>query len=133
MKAMKLLLGVCAVSLVAAAAASAQSKDPPGVNPQHYQCYSVTEPKPSPARKVVLQDQFGAAETATARAVLLCNPVSKNKSEVRDKLTHLVCYEVRPRKFPARRVEVENQFGREALTVTAPRLLCVPSLKKPLG
>lgn len=121
---------VIVLGLGMVAPASAQDKNPPGVNPQHYQCYSVTEPKPSRPHEVVLRDQFGESETTTAKPVLLCNPVSKNKEEVRDKETHLVCYEIRPHKSVEKRVEVQNQFGMELLSVGTPRILCVPSLKR---
>jgi hypothetical protein len=107
----------------------AQGTNPPGVNSQHYQCYDVVKPKTVP-RKVMLQDQFGRTGAVLAQASFLCNPVAKNGGKVPDETTHLVCYTIRPGKFDAKRVQVQNQFGDEVLTIGAPRLLCLPSLKK---
>jgi hypothetical protein len=119
--------------MMAATGASAQTQNPPGVNPQHYECYNVDDPRPSPERKVVLQDQFGRSETVAGKPVLLCNPVSKNREPVKDRLTHLVCYEIRERRAAPKRVEAVNQFGIDTLSVDVPRMLCVPSLKRIVG
>jgi hypothetical protein len=120
------------VGLAMATSASAQNQNPPGVNPQHYECYGV-KPQASTVRKVVLQDQFGKWETVTATATALCTPVSKNGGTVQDERTHLVCYTIRPGKAVAKRVEVVNQFGTEVLAVGVARTLCLPSLKKVVG
>jgi hypothetical protein len=119
--------------MMAATGASAQTQNPPGVNPQHYECYNVDDPRPSPERKVALQDQFGRSEAVAGKPVLLCNPVSKNRELVKDKLTHLVCYEIREGRFAPKRVEAVNQFGIDTLSVDVPRMLCVPSLKRIVG
>ena len=121
------------IGLAMATSASAQGQNPAGVNPQHYECYNVVEARPSPPRKVVLQDQFGRWETVMAKAVMLCTPVSKNNGEIKDKETHLVCYSIRPGKSVSKRVEVINQFGNAALSVAVARVLCLPPLKKVLG
>lgn len=117
------------LSTLLLASASAQGPNPPGVNPQHYQCYNVTDPRPATPRTVLLQDQFGRVETATGKPVLVCNPVSKNKEQAKDTVTHLVCYEIRARRVPRRQVQIVNQFGIDTLPVDAPRMLCLPSTK----
>jgi hypothetical protein len=122
------VLAAC-LSIAVTAPASAQSPNPPGVNPQHYECYDVVESLQSATQPVVLQDQFGASETATAKPLFLCNPVSKNKGKVTDKLTHLVCYAIRAPRSTVRHVAIQNQFGVDTLGVSAARTLCVPSLK----
>jgi len=116
--------------MMVATGASAQTQNPPGVNPQHYQCYNVADPRPSPDRKAVLQDQFSRSETVVGNPVLLCNPVSKNRESISDRVTHLVCYEIREARSAPKRVEAVNQFGIDTLSVDVPRMLCVPSLKR---
>ncbi|HXM37758.1 MAG TPA: hypothetical protein VN908_03750 [Gemmatimonadales bacterium] len=116
--------------MILVTSASAQNPNPPGVNPQHYQCYNVADPRPATPRTVVLQDQFGRTETATGKPVLVCNPVSKNREQVRDTVTHLVCYEIRARRVPRHQVQVVNQFGIDTLPVDAARVLCLPSTKR---
>ena len=83
--------------------------------------------------KVQLRDQFGPSETVTARPLYLCNPVSKNKDEITDTLTHLVCYAIRAPRSALKRVAIVNQFGVDTLAVGPPRTLCVPSLKSLRG
>jgi hypothetical protein len=122
-----------ALGVTTVAPAVAQDKNPPGLNPEHFQCYDIVEAKASPKRQVQLQDQFGETRTVTAKAVLLCNPVSKNGEEIHDKRTHLVCYQMRPGKPVGKRVEVQNQFGTEPISVKSSRILCVPSLKRVPG
>lgn len=109
--------------------ASAQTRNPRGVNPQHYECYDVVESVSVPAHKVRLQDQFAASTTVTAKPLFLCNPVSKNKDEITDTLTHLVCYAIRAPRSALKRVAIVNQFGVDTLSVSLARTLCVPSLK----
>ena len=121
------------LGLMIVTGASAQGPNPPGVNPQHFECYDVVESVSSPANKVALRDQFGASETVTAKPMFLCNPVSKNGGKVTDKVTHLVCYAIRAPKSTVRRVSIVNQFGVDTLGVSAARTLCVPSLKSILG
>jgi hypothetical protein len=116
------------LGLILVTNAAAQGPNPPGINPQHFQCYNVTDPRPATPRSVLLQDQFGRSETVTGKPVLVCNPVSKNRGQVKDTVTHLVCYEIR-RKAPRHYVQVVNQFGIDTLAVDAPRLLCLPSTK----
>lgn len=113
--------------------ACAQAPNPPGVNPQHFECYDVVESVPSPGRPVVLRDQFGLLETVTAKPVLLCNPVAKNKDRITDRVTHLVCYAIRAPRSAVKRVAIVNQLGIDTLAVSAPGMLCVPSLKTPMG
>jgi hypothetical protein len=113
--------------------ASAQGPNPPGVNPQHYECYDVVESTTLPANNVALRDQFGTSETVTAKPVFLCNPVSKNGSKVTDRTTHLVCYAIRAPRSTVRHVSIVNQFGVDTLGVSTARTLCVPSLKTLFG
>lgn len=121
-------IAIC-LSLTIVTAASAQAPNPPGVNPQHYECYDVVESVQLPTQAVVLRDQFGASETVTAKPLFLCNPVSKNGGKVTDRVTHLVCYAIRAPRSTVKRVAIQNQFGVDTLGVSAARTLCVPSLK----
>src|SRR5262249_12990009 len=110
----------CGVSTLA----HAQSPNPAGVNPTHYQCYRVSEPEPSKPRELTLHDQFGAPKVKVVKPVFLCVPVEKNGVPPRDRRTHLVCYEEEGGKAVEKRVSVTNQFGKEILTVGDPVLLC---------
>jgi hypothetical protein len=120
---------VLVIGAMIVANAAAQEK----INPQHYQCYGVVDPKPFKSQQVQLQDQFGASRLVAVKPLFLCNPVSKNKEPIADKLTHLVCYQIVKGQPARKRVEVSNQFGPESLSVNTPQLLCVPSVKKVLG
>ncbi len=109
--------------------ANAQGKDPPGVNPAHYQCYRVALQGTFKPITVTLKDQFGAAKVTVLKPVMLCAPTSKNEAAVKEPRTHLVCYEEEGGKAVDKLVSVTNQFGTEKLTVGGPTMLCVPSLK----
>jgi hypothetical protein len=77
-------------------------------------------------------------------------PVGKFPEDLRNPIDHLVCYQIDERDGrdgkdiedrdedvldwrdggkERRKVSVENQFGKQPLTVQKPRLLCVPSIK----
>src|SRR5262249_17053402 len=56
----------------------AQNKNPPGVNPTHYQCYRVSEVEPFKPREVKLRDQFGTSTTKVSKTSFLCAPIDKN-------------------------------------------------------
>lgn len=118
-----------AMALVMSAPTQAQSKDPPGVNPTHYQCYRISASEPFKPQDVKLADQFGSSGAKVLKPSILCTPVSKNGAAVKDKKTHLVCYEDEGPKAVDKKVVVTNQFGAETLTVGGPWTLCVPSLK----
>jgi len=119
---------VTQVSAQVSAQDSAREQNPPGVNPQHYQCYNAVA-RAVKQRRVELQDQFGHSVKVVGNPVLLCNPVSKNRQESRDTTTHLVCYNLVAQQTPRRMVTVLNQFGVDTLRVDVARLLCVPSIK----
>lgn len=110
--------------------AQAQGKDPPGVNPTHFQCYRVSQQKPIRAEAKVV-DQFGGASYKLGKALFLCAPASKNGEPVKDKETHLTCYSI-PAKNAAKKVVVRHQFGEQLLKVGGSVTLCLPSLKKVL-
>lgn len=66
-----------------AASAQAEGKDPPGVNPIHYQCYKVEAPT-KPITVNTLRDQFGAAEKiAVTTPMYLCVPTARTVSSRR--------------------------------------------------
>jgi hypothetical protein len=124
-----------ALAVASGAISATQAKEgvnPPGVNPNHYRCYKVSEERPFATREVTLKDQFDSGAAKVLRAVLLCAPVQKNRLTPRDTRTHLVCYDTDGGQAPGRRVSVDNQFGPAVLKVDSPTLLCVPSLKRVL-
>ena|SRR3989304_891730 len=118
------------VALALAAHAPAYAKDPPGVNPTHYQCYRVKQIKRFKPVAVKLADQFGVAGVKVIQPVYLCAPTDKNGEGLKDKDTHLLCYQDAGVKAPNKKVRIINQFGEQDLAVTTPIVLCVPSLKK---
>ena len=120
-----------AVGIAALAPAQVQAKDPPGVNPTHFQCYRVSEAKRLKPTAVKLKDQFGSSGPKLGRALFLCTPVSKNGEEVKDNTTHLTCYQI-PAKNAGKKVLVTHQLGEQVLAVGGSVVLCLPSLKKVL-
>jgi hypothetical protein len=108
-------------------------KNPPNVNPTHYQCYSVEAPTSEITLKLI-RDQFGVSEAVRlGPVVMLCAPATKNNLPPRDRITHYLCYEDKDAKPANRRAQVINQLTKETgidLAVQAPTMLCVPSLKR---
>jgi hypothetical protein len=121
-----------AFALGSGASAQTANLNPVGVDPEHYQCYSIVQPAPFQPRQVRLRDQFGFRTVTVFRPHTLCTPVSKNNALLADTKSHLVCYVVTASQPVNRRVEVTNQFGRLQFNVNTANLLCVPSLKRVL-
>jgi hypothetical protein len=107
------------------------------VDTQHYKCYSARESSTRPEEIVDLVDQFGLQRFGVRGAMLLCNPVTKQRvgkpAEVAPRPDeHLVCYSLRKiQPFVARRVFTLDQFISQSVRVKNPLLLCVPSEKLP--
>jgi hypothetical protein len=108
---------------------------PPGLN--HFTCYPVKvasgQYHPPP---VMLKDEFSQKPVSAQVSpvpVLLCLPTTKTVGtrvfKIINPAMHLLCFPVS--KTPIRpTIWDENQFGTAKLTVTATRLLCLPSTKK---
>lgn len=118
-----------AITIGFAAPVLAEVKNPPGVDPTHYQCYRVSEIKPLRPQPVRLTDQFTRSEARIARAVFVCAPVEKNGEPPKDKDTHLTCYTV-PARNAGKKVRMIHQLGEHDLAVGGSVFLCLPSLKK---
>lgn len=130
MKSNIVIVSAAAFSLIATATPSPAQKNPPGVNPTHYQCYRVTERDPAfKERAVKLRDQFGGSDAKVLKPIMLCAPTNKNDLAARDKITHYLCYEDEGPKAPEKVAEITNQFGKEVVVVNGPAMLCVPSRK----
>jgi hypothetical protein len=129
---MKAIIALAATATVLSFSAAQAQKDPPGVNPEHYSCYRVSPAKPFKAQKVTLSDQFGNSTAYVVQEALLCTPVSKNDSSIKDKVTHLLCYTLKADKSANKAVSITNQFGTFTMKVGLLTQLCVPSLKKVL-
>src|SRR5689334_19870354 len=81
----KLALTTVAAVAFGAAAHAQNGRNPPNVNPTHYQCYNVEAPSDSTALRS-LRDQFGIAENVKiAGPVMLCAPAGKNGVGPRDR------------------------------------------------
>ena len=126
-----------AITIASGPQALAQGKNPPGVNPTHFQCYEVADENSRDFEKrrdfkqkpVKLRDQFGASGKTIMKAAFLCAPVlQKDEARYQDQTTHLVCYVVEPSDLK-RKVRIQNQFGQEDLTLGSSKILCVPSRK----
>jgi len=129
MKTTTTLLGI-AIATGLAVPAQAQGRNPPGVNPTHYQCYKV-DPSATAPVTVSLKDQFGSfAGVRVLRPILLCAPTVKNGGPISDRTTHYLCYDDEGVRPPLKRALIANQFGRITVTVATPTMLCVPSLKR---
>ena len=132
--ALSIAVGASSFALAQGKKAVPKGKNPPGVNPTHFQCYGVTEDnrkdgfRDTPVRR---GDQFKQDwEQKVGKAVLLCNPIFvKDGVPYERTRTHLVCYEVEPLDVKGK-VGIRNQFGESDLTLGGgAKLLCVPSLK----
>ena len=128
------LASACIIGSGLALPAHAQNgRNPPNVNPTHYQCYSVEAPTSETTLKLI-RDQFGISEgVKLGRAVMLCAPAIKNNLPPRDRTTHYLCYEDKDAKPANRKVRIINQLTKETgieLAVQASTMLCVPSLKR---
>lgn len=126
-----MIIGILAAAAFAGATpAQAQGKNPPGVNPNHYQCYRITGSEGFKELAVKLDDQFQRSEAKVLKPVFLCTPVTKNHLQARDRTTHLLCYEEVGSKAADKKAIITNQFGKIVVAVGTPELLCVPSLKQ---
>ena len=126
------VLGAVAFTLTLGATAQAQTVNlnPTGLDPEHYQCYTIAQPTTFSPRNVTLRDQFGFRTVNVLRPALLCTPVSKNGALLADKVSHLVCYVIQNGQTANKRVEIRNQFGTAQFNVQTGNWLCVPSLKR---
>jgi hypothetical protein len=85
--------------------------------------------KPKPAKRdVTLVDQFGIIETKTKKPLFLCNPAAVDGSPIKNRLNHLECHAIKPRKVKVTATAV-NAFGTETVTTKKAVALCVPSGK----
>ena len=120
-----------AIAIGFAAPALAQGKNPPEVNPTHFQCYRVSQIKPIKPQTVKLRDQFTTGAAKLAQAMFVCAPVEKNGEPSKDRTTHLTCYTV-PAKNAGKKVRMTHQLGQHDLAVGGSVFVCLPSLKKVL-
>ena len=127
-------LGAAVFVLAFGQAAQAQTivANPYGVDPEHYQCYTISSATGFTPRSVTLRDQFGFRTVNVLRPALLCTPVSKNQGLLADRVSHLVCYVIQNGQTANKRVETTNQLGKMQFTVQTANWLCVPSLKRVL-
>ncbi len=103
-----------------------------GTDLDHIKCYKAKSRFPK--RVVELEDQFGPATVIVQRPERLCNPVNKNDEGIVNETAHLTCYKTKDKRgspeFEPREVLVENQFGRQRLSLSKARSLCLPALKE---
>ena len=103
----------------------------PPVGLDHYLLYEVIDGPPVEVT-VGLEDQFGDEEVLVMEPFFFANPVRKTHgtevTEIENPQAHLVLYVIVGGAF-GEMVEVDNQFGLQALYVGDPALLAVPSVK----
>jgi hypothetical protein len=126
-----LLAAILTVSFISTSESQTLTANPYGVDPEHYQCYTITATTVTP-RSVILRDQFGVRTAQVGNPRRLCVPVSKNNGLLADRVTHLLCYGVTLGPVINKRVEITNQFGKVQFTVQRANELCLPSLKRVL-
>ncbi len=112
---------------------------PPCVGPScglpldHFKCYQArTTPNTTKFTPlfVDVQDQFATnTGVLVKRPDKVCNPVSKNGSPVIDSTAHLACYATKPTKILKQDIVINNQFGKQTLTVLKPYQICLPTKK----
>jgi hypothetical protein len=146
----KLLSLAPAIPLVLMLSAPPSAAVPPFQEPHldHFRCYPVLSHQLPLIFRVGLEDQFDRTpdtvdEFFTGLAFRFCNPVAKTPvdrgrgggppGQIRDENHHLTLYGLIPLRSTQAltwRVRVENQFGRQSLTVKGrPRGLFVPTHK----
>src|SRR5690242_4954270 len=132
---------VCGAAVYAAALPAVRAETPArdavaqaNFRIDHFECYRLRT-APVTRRTVKLRDQFGSRVARVLTRPRLCNPVSKNGGQVRDRRAHLVCYGIRSTtRFTRRHVSVENQFTPgDVLDVLGVDSLCLPSGKSTSG
>jgi hypothetical protein len=105
------------------------AEQPKGLD--HFQCYPVQLLSTVRLRRVIVADEFGKHKYVVRRPLNLCNPASKNGSNISNPRDHLLCYVFdQIRGFEPRRALVTNQFGDLPVVALIPKLLCLPSLKR---
>jgi hypothetical protein len=103
-----------------------QQPNPAAPEFEHYQCYTAR-------RTPRVGDQFGDQGNIVIFNWILCAPAKKvhgtNTFNIKRPGRHLLCYPINIT-APTRTVQAVNQFGFEALELTAKREFCVPSTKQ---
>jgi hypothetical protein len=143
------LLVLAAAILVAVPSIAAPPSQPPNLD--HFRCYPVLNSQLPLIFVVTLKDQFDRADDPgdqffTGFPLRFCNPVAKTPVDrgpgmgppghISDPDHHLTLYglvPVRTRTELTWRVQVENQFGRQTLSVLDARGLMVPTHKMEPG
>jgi hypothetical protein len=107
----------------------------------HMKCYRVRRAVGSPRVNptITVQDQFETRTAQVFRPHILCNPVSKNNSGIRNDECHLVCYRLRASLpiFRSQPITVEDQFSSQSLDALrgvcgSVDYVCLPSSKTEL-
>jgi hypothetical protein len=127
----KLLLAAICAAFGLGVPSQAWAQNPPGVDPDHYQCYIPNgEFLLARPRRPILIDQFGESRPRIFTIDLLCVPVSKNGEPVQDERTHLMCYGGRNGAVVKERVRTRDQFGVLEFDIGEASLLCLPAVKR---
>ena len=99
----------------------------------HFLAYEVTEEPEYVGEEVRLKDQFVDITANVTWAYDFCNPAAKTFTESWPPIVHpdyhLTLYGIAPEGYQYWSVQVENQFGKQTLTVTGPIMLAVPTQK----
>lgn len=98
----------------------------------YYLCYEIINPKLDQQKQVALVDQFQTVNsTPNALPFFFCNPCSKKKEPIINKLGHLVIYKLPENKAVNKSITIKNpQFGGPRFTVQQQEYLLVPSRKE---
>lgn len=99
----------------------------PAVLENHYLVYEVPEVF-NVTDNIQLDDQFGQSNHTQLLLEKFANPVDKNGEGIPHPLIHHIWWEI-DNPEPVKRVELDNQFGRQTWTVTNGRYLLTPASK----
>jgi hypothetical protein len=116
-----------------AGAASPALRSLPATEIDEYTMYRSKRARRAPRfepREVSLVDQWIDRDVKLTKPVRFGTPAKLKADDYVNEEAKLTCYQVRKfGKFEKRDVEIQNEFGRERLTVTKPQVLCVPSVE----
>jgi hypothetical protein len=106
----------------------------PATDIDEYNLYRAKKTRRTPSfkrREVNLVDQWIDDDVRLTRPTRFGTPAKRKPppaSSYINEEAKLTCYQIRKvDKFDRRDVEIQNEFGRERLTVRKPHMLCVPS------
>lgn len=106
-----------------------------GTYTDHFKVYFAKKQTPVKEFQVKLQDQFDKQPLPSTvwNVNFFANPVSKDNGKISDSNAHLTWYQIRQIAVRPRKVEFENQFGKQKCELGEATYLLVPTHKIETG